>query len=374
MKVRLYYLCLQVTRQGQASYSHVHEILYGLQKRGVSARLFEPSSIKAKSRLNISSRLWGFVSTQCKLIFSNTPEVIYIRWHFATIFVALWAKLRNIPVIQEVNGPYEDLFLSYTWTRRFHYFFVFIMRQQLKWADAVIVVTPHLIEWARHECLHTRLFLVSNGANAEIFRSDASRLNLIQFSEKYVIFFGALAPWQGVDIMLGAINSPQWPHGVAFLIVGDGQDKTKILAASNSSRVLVYLPPVDQKNLAGLIASSLASVIPKTGDWSKTGLFPLKLFESLACGVPVIVSDWPGMADFVREHRCGVVVPPGDPEALARAVAQLVADPDRALEMGKRGAEEVHRKHSWDAKAEETLQVIYSVISDKDRARKALQQ
>jgi glycosyltransferase involved in cell wall biosynthesis len=298
------------------------------------------------------------------LIFSETPDVVYVRWHFATILVSFWAKVRNIPVIQEINGPYEDLFLSYPWTRKFHNFFVFIMRQQLKWADAVIVVTPHLIEWAHHECLHKRLFLVSNGANTEIFRSDASHSNIIQFSENYVIFFGALAPWQGVDVMLGAINSQEWPLGVSLLIVGDGEDKTKILEASNSSSFLFYLPSVDQKNLAGLIALSLASVIPKTGDWSKTGLFPLKLFESLACGVPVVVSDWPGMADFVREHQCGIVVPSGDPDALARAVSELAGDPASARIMGGRGAEVVRLSHSWEAKAEETFHIICDVLSN----------
>ncbi|MDO9582819.1 MAG: glycosyltransferase family 4 protein [Desulfomicrobium sp.] len=364
LKPILYYLCLQATRQGQASYSHVHEILSGLQRRGVSAILFEPAHVKSVNHPNIFSRLQGFISTQFKLIFSDKPDLVYVRWHFATILVSFWAKVRNIPVIQEVNGPYEDLFLSYPWTRKFRNFFVFIMRQQLKWADAVIAVTPQLVEWSCKESCHDNVYLISNGANTDIFRNEASHTELIQYSGKYVIFFGALAPWQGVDVMLEAISSHEWPSKVTLLIVGDGADKTKIIEASRSYSCLHYLPSVDQKNLAGLIASSLASMIPKIGEWSKTGLFPLKLFESLACGVPVVVSDWPGMADFVREHQCGIVVPPGDPEALARAVAELDKDPASARIMGGRGSEVVRLSHSWDAKAEETFHIICDVLSN----------
>lgn len=163
--------------------------------------------------------------------------------------------------------------------------------------------------------------------------------------------------------MLSAIKSHEWPRGVALVIVGDGADKSKVIETCKFSDKLHYLPTVDQHNLAGLVASSLGSVIPKTGEWTKTGLLPLKLFESLACSVPVIVSDWPGMADFVREHQCGIVVPPGDPEALALAVSELVSAPAEARMMGCRGAEAVRSSHSWDAKAEETFHIIHEVLS-----------
>ena len=362
-KIKLYYLCLQATCQGQASYSHVHEILSGLRRRCINARLFEPVHANSLNQSNIFSRLQGFISTQVRLISADKPDFVYIRWHFATILASIWARIRNIPVIQEVNGPYEDLFLSYPWTRKFHSFFVFMMRQQLKWSDAVIAVTPNLVQWSRQECGHDSVFLVSNGANIDIFRADASHFSLLNLPEKYVIFFGALSPWQGVDVMLKAIKSHKWPCGVALVSVGDGADKSKVIKTSKSSDKLHYLLTVDQHNLAGLVASSLGSVIPKTGEWATTGLLPLKLFESLACSVPVVVSDWPGMADFVREHQCGLVVPPGDPEALALAVAELVSAPDEAKMMGRRGAEAVRSGHSWDAKAEETFHIIYDVIS-----------
>jgi len=69
------------------------------------------------------------------------------------------------------------------------------------------------------------------------------------------------------------------------------------------------------------------------------------------------------MADLVRDEKCGIVVPPGDAMALASAVHYIADNPEIAVEMGKRGADVVHREHSWDAKAAQTLKIIRSVLA-----------
>jgi glycosyltransferase involved in cell wall biosynthesis len=96
---------------------------------------------------------------------------------------------------------------------------------------------------------------------------------------------------------------------------------------------------------------------------SSTGMNPLKLFETLACGIPAIVSELPGQADLVREGRCGLVVPCGDAAALARAVGELAADPGAAREMGRRGAAVVRAAHSWRARAVEIDKVLRACLA-----------
>ena len=85
--------------------------------------------------------------------------------------------------------------------------------------------------------------------------------------------------------------------------------------------------------------------------------------KTLACGVPAIVTDFPGQADLVREGRCGLIIPDGDGDALARAVAQLAAHPEEARAMGDRGLELVRREHSWQRRAEQTDRLIASLSS-----------
>jgi glycosyltransferase involved in cell wall biosynthesis len=91
-------------------------------------------------------------------------------------------------------------------------------------------------------------------------------------------------------------------------------------------------------------------------------LFPVKLFEILACGVPAVVTDYPGQADLIRAEKCGVVVPPYDAQALAQAVADLAGDPARAAALGRTGHEMIVRAHSWDERAERTAQILARAV------------
>jgi glycosyltransferase involved in cell wall biosynthesis len=91
---------------------------------------------------------------------------------------------------------------------------------------------------------------------------------------------------------------------------------------------------------------------------AETGLAPLKLFESLACGVPVIVSDQPGMGDLVRKAGCGLIVPERNPAALALAMAKIAADPARISALGRTAREEALARCSWDARAIELQNML----------------
>lgn len=364
---RLAYLCLQATREGQASHAHVHEIIKGLQRRGWDVELFEPAYVSSTAPPGYLWRFWEFIRLQLKLWTSGKVNVLYIRWHFATWLTALWARGRGVPVVQEVNGPYEDLFIAWPGTRRLARLFVWLMRSQLRWADAVIAVTPQLADWVRMERGRDGVFVVPNGANTELFHPGAALGPGLHLRRPYVIFFGALARWQGVETMLVAAQHPAWPDEVDLVVVGDGVERGRVeLAAARCSRVR-YLGLQPYACIPGLVARSLAGLLPKSdpgGRASTTGLFPLKLFETLACGVPAVVTDFPGVADLVREDDCGLVIPPEDPEALAQAVDYLHRHPDKRELMGRRGRELVEREHSWDRRAKDTDAVLDGVLID----------
>ena len=228
---RLAYLCLQATREGQASHAHVHEIIKGLRKRGWAVDLFEPAYAGLAPAPDPVWRVLEFVRVQLALWGRKKTDVLYVRLHFAGWPTALLARLRDIRVVQEVNGPYEDLFIAWPWTRRLAGLFCWLMRSQLRWADAVVAVTPQLAEWAKAQGARS-VYVIPNGANTEMFRPDAEPDSALKLPRTYVVFFGALAPWQGIDTMLAAVQDPSWPQEVQLVIVGDGVERTKVEAAS----------------------------------------------------------------------------------------------------------------------------------------------
>ena len=111
--------------------------------------------------------------------------------------------------------------------------------------------------------------------------------------------------------------------------------------------------------------ASLASLIPKNdiAGHSVTGLYPIKLFETMASGAPAVVTDFPGMADLIRESDAGVVIPRRDPAALAAAVARLAADPALRARLGGNGRTAILEAHSWDRRAEATASLLRSLVS-----------
>lgn len=361
---KLAYLCLQTTREGQASYAHVHEIIKGLRKRGWRVNLYEPVYAASNRSPNPLQRILEFVQTQWRLWNTGRPDILYVRMHFATWPTALWARLRGIPIVQEVNGPYEDLFVAWPFTRRFAWLFKWLMKDQLRQADVIIAVTPQLAEWSRVEG-GKKTYVISNGANTEMFQPNAQPDPELNLPPEYVVFFGALAPWQGIDAMLSAVKDPYWPQNVKLVIVGDGIARSKVKSTAAHSSLLWYLGPQPYSRMPGIVAASLAALVPTTDPMgrSRKGLAPLKLFESLACGVPVIVSDLPGMAELVRENKCGLVIPPNDPKALAQAVNYLYRHPEQRSRMGTKGRELVVYDHSWDKKAEDTANVLKEILA-----------
>jgi len=92
---------------------------------------------------------------------------------------------------------------------------------------------------------------------------------------------------------------------------------------------------------------------------------PVKLFEYMCAGLPVIVSDFPICREIVNQARCGLLVDPFNPKEIAEAMTFLLTHPEEAAEMGRRGYEVVREKYSW-ANEEKTLLNFYSELLGRD--------
>lgn len=362
-QIRLAYLTLQGTKQGQAAHAHVHEIVTGVRDMGLNVDLLEPAygqkwpSVPARLRqfATMQRHLWGRL---------RIYDALYIRAHPLAYPIAAAAHRAGLPVLQECNGPYGDLVSAWPSMRAAEGLFVAMQRQQYAMATRNIAVTRGLADWVDEETGRRDTVVVPNAANTDLFRPDLPRPGDVP--SRYVVFFGALAPWQGLMTAIRAMACPEWPIEVNLVIVGDGLMRAEVDQASAADpriRVLGRRPYAD---VPSIVASSLASLSVKDGrDHAKTGLSPLKVYEAMSCGVPTIVSDRPGIADLISDSGAGVVVPENDPVALARAVADLNAHPLRARRMGEAARRAAVDHHSWHSR----VRVVCDLIDDARRAR-----
>ena len=296
-------------------------------------------------------------------------DLAYIRYHPLSFVPFLVARITGRPIILEVNGPWYDVFFNWPSLKMFGGMVHWLFKVQIRQAQATIGVTPQLTAWA-NVIAPGRGVHVSNGADSEIFRPGLLRPADIALPERYVSFCSFLSLWQGVDTILAAARDPAWPVETPLVIAGDGPEIGLVSAAvEKAGGRIVYLGVRKQADIAAIIANASAAIVAVTNlkGRAETGLAPIKLFEAMAAGTPVVATDMPFQREIVRDSQCGVVIPVGDPGKLALAVAAIVRDPQAGRAMGEAGRAALLARYSWDRAAEKTSELISDVLGRAGR-------
>jgi len=355
----LTYVSAEPEREGHASYTHVHEIIKGLKVAGWQVDLYSPhyDDLKLPSAF---SRILALFAMNLRVLFAKRPDVYYMRGHFAVFPVALFAKILRIPTVIEINGQVTDLFIAWPITRRFGGFFPWLMNIQLRWARLSIGVTQGLADMARDIVgERARVAVVPNGADIHHFTPEAAKIENATthlLPENFVVFFGTLAPWQGIRVILSAIEDEAWPKDIHVVFAGDGAERSTLEDAADRFDHVHYLGRVPYDELPSVVARAKGSIVcsENIGGRVDTGASPLKLFESMACGTAIVSADLPAQTEVVSGARCGYVIQSGDVHGLACAVSKLVGNPEKLNEMSRNAREVAVRDHSWKARAMET--------------------
>jgi glycosyltransferase involved in cell wall biosynthesis len=290
--------------------------------------------------------------------------------HPAALPSVVWARLRGIPKIGEVNGTIADLRLVYPRLLPIAPVIYQVCLACLRLSSSLITVTKPLAEWLRTKAGRVPVHVVPNGANTDLFRPDASPG--ANRAHPYVVFVGAMSPWQGIDTLLAAVDRPEWPEQVRLVFVGDGMARPAVQRAAERNARVVYYGQLPHRSISGILAASLAGLSTqngKRGDAARYGFSAMKVFETMACGTPVIVTDFPGQGEVVREAGAGIVIQPEDAAGVASAVSFLYANPGVAAKMGARGREAAERFHTWQHRADQTDRIILELIDAESGTR-----
>lgn len=166
-----------------------------------------------------------------------------------------------------------------------------------------------------------------------------------------LLFVGRLVERKGVHYLLEALARLGEESGVHLRVVGDGPMRPglerKAAELGIGDRVVfdgLLGGDVLARRFAECDAFVLPAVVDAKGDVEGLGVV---LIEALSYGKPVIASAAGGIVDIVRDGDTGLLVPPGDAAALARAIMRYVRDPEFAAKLAARGRAHVEREFSW---------------------------
>ena len=148
---------------------------------------------------------------------------------------------------------------------------------------------------------------------------------------RFHLLAGRLADHKGVRVALEAAG--HLVRSVPLMVAGDGPLEEDIRRAARASpRRVRFAGWADRDGMRLLLADACTLWLPSL--WAEP--FGIAGLEAQAAGVPVIASDTGGVRDWLVPDQTGLLVPPADPEALARAANTLVKDPDRARALGRK--------------------------------------
>ena len=127
---------------------------------------------------------------------------------------------------------------------------------------------------------------------------------------------------------------------------------------------------LDRSGVRNVLSRSVAGLVTSHPIGNFLDGLPVKMFEYMAAGIPVIASNIPSWRDIIQGNGCGVCVDPLDPTAIAGAIDYLVMNPETAKRMGENGKKAVMEKYNWPVQATK-LTDFYRVISNDQLAVKS---
>jgi glycosyltransferase involved in cell wall biosynthesis len=287
------------------------------------------------------------------------PDVLYERYALnGTAGLALAADL-GIPHVLEVNAPVVDEDLAHRGLKS-EASARTLERTIVTRAARIVAVSEELKRWLIGLGVEAeRITILANAVDPERFEVEAEkredvRRRLGADGRPIVVFVGTLKPWHDPGILVRALGVLR-ERNVApqLFVVGDGPERERLEALAREeglSSMLTFTGSVAHDDVPAYLAAAdvaVATYHPRTGRYFS----PLKLFEYLAAGLPVVAAEVGEIPHCVRAGETGLLYPPGDVERLADALATLIADRERAVELGRHGREHVLRHHTWTANA-----------------------
>lgn len=128
-----------------------------------------------------------------------------------------------------------------------------------------------------------------------------------------------------------------------------------------------FLGLLDREGVADELRQAYAGLVILHPEPNYVASQPVKLYEYMCAGIPVIASDFPLWREIVTSAGCGLLVNPKDPREIAEAMKYLLTHPEEAGEMGRRGFEAIAERYNW-AKEEETLLRFYRKLLSEGAA------
>ena len=255
--------------------------------------------------------------------------------------------------LQSVRSPWKKL-KNMRW-----YSFVGMQKRVARKFSNIITVSEFAADdIAREFGVDRRKFRVApNGIDVEHFRP----LEGVQRRpRRLIVTNSADTPLKGLYYLLHAVHRVAQSAPVELTVVGKPKEKgvvERLVRELDLGRIVTFTGRIDDDEFLRQYAMASVAVAPSLYEG-----FGLPAGEAMACGLPVISTTGGALPEVVGD--AGVLVPPADAEALAAAIVDLLDNPAKAAQLGRKGFERVHGQFTWRVAAQKTVDAYKETIRE----------
>ena len=184
-------------------------------------------------------------------------------------------------------------------------------------------------------------------------------------SEPFVVYFGTITRDVGIREMVAAVARVSQAYPIRLRLLGAFEDdalRSEILDGGAREVIdyggFVPMPQVYERYKGALGGLLVLHPVKKL-----MCSLPIKMFECMACGVPLIASDFPLWREIIYDQGCGLVVNPLDVQEIANAIIYLVQNRAEAEKMGRKGIELAQTKYNWEKESCRLLRVYRRLLA-----------
>jgi glycosyltransferase involved in cell wall biosynthesis/coenzyme F420-reducing hydrogenase beta subunit/polysaccharide pyruvyl transferase WcaK-like protein/lipopolysaccharide biosynthesis regulator YciM len=328
---------------------HVHQLAKHLLERG--HRLYTNLTRESDDFIK-----WTDADFQSK---GAAIDIFYIRIHGHPGNDELTSYRHcnpQAPCIWEINAPLEELITQGASPQQVVH--LNSRRQELsKSVDAAVCVSAEMSTYAQQELGIRQTFTIPNGSDPEHFSPVTCNKNM--FGGRFTVLWSGSPsfPWQGSGIVVEVAKKMRnIDSEIIFALTADG----------NSEGNLLYLGKIPYDRMPAYMASAeIGLCIYGNLDFYPEFYFsPLKMYDYMACGIPVIGSNLGQIGMTIRNNDCGVLTD-GTVNDIISKILQLKNDSALARRIGTNGRNAVIQQHSWSNVAIRTEQAMFRLIDNQ---------
>jgi glycosyltransferase involved in cell wall biosynthesis len=291
-----------------------------------------------------------------KEIFKLKPEIVDLQSHlFLTTLQGLQASEDSkIPALVTVSGVIAERGLVTNLAQ--HAYLYTVASNIFRRVKLVRCLTEgDALDAMKYGCQRDKIRVVPNFIDTDLFSPKGGG------DENLVAWVGRFVPEKGLpDLVRAAKAVVARNKDVKFLLVGDGPTKGRIQQMVHDldlSRNFTFTGTIRHSDVARLLAGAAMFVMPSY----REGM-PFALLEAMSCAKPVVGSDISGIRDLVNDGKNGLLVKPGNPEALAKAISELLGDPLLRDRFGQSSRHLILDNYSKEVVMKQVEQIYHEVI------------